>query len=305
MTVGAVLRTGTIRALAVVVGMVGARVLAGTPAPFEAGVLEVTLRFSAADEHGDPVDDLTASEVTVVEEGSPPLLPSTLRYERTGVAVALVIDSSESMTYRMADAIGGAKDFVRLLGDDDEVVAIDFDSQVRVLGQFGAERGVLIEALAGMEAGGATLLYDALARAEDLLAARPGGRAIVLLSDGEDGSFQGGSSHDLGQIMARARAAAIEVHTVGVGLAVNRFELEELADSTGGTHSFVEDSAALARIYRRIPRDLTEGYTLTYSSPNPAHDGTFRKVELRVKRPGVTLRTRPGYQAPGEVAPAP
>lgn len=38
-------------------------------------------------------------------------------------------------------------------------------------------------------------------------------------------------------------------------------------------------------------------YLLGYQSTNPANDGKTRRIDVRVNRPGVTIRTRNGYQA--------
>ena len=38
-------------------------------------------------------------------------------------------------------------------------------------------------------------------------------------------------------------------------------------------------------------------YLLGYQSSNPTHDGKTRRIDVRVNRPGVTVRTRNGYQA--------
>ncbi len=49
---------------------------------------------------------------------------------------------------------------------------------------------------------------------------------------------------------------------------------------------------------QRIADDLTSYYLLGYYSTNAKLDGKFRKITVRVKRPGVDVRARPGYRAP-------
>ena len=51
-------------------------------------------------------------------------------------------------------------------------------------------------------------------------------------------------------------------------------------------------------------------YYRSYQSSNEKKDGKFRKIDVRVNRPGVTVRTRDGYEAekaskPGSQAPPP
>ena len=66
-----------------------------------------------------------------------------------------------------------------------------------------------------------------------------------------------------------------------------------LADNTGG-RAFPERNefaSALDQVF------LENGsyYLVGYSPPNPADDGKYRRLEVKVNRPGVTVRTRNGY----------
>ncbi len=75
-----------------------------------------------------------------------------------------------------------------------------------------------------------------------------------------------------------------------------------LATATDGTH--LTNSNDFAPGLKRIRDDLSSYYLLGYNSTNTKFDGKFRAISVRVKRPGVNVRARPGYTAPteGEIA---
>ena len=70
--------------------------------------------------------------------------------------------------------------------------------------------------------------------------------------------------------------------------------LEYLARQTGGLAA--RDGASLGAAFDRMARDLDGYYALTLD-PGES-DGRFRQVEVVAKRPGVEVRTRPGFWAP-------
>ncbi len=55
------------------------------------------------------------------------------------------------------------------------------------------------------------------------------------------------------------------------------------------------------RCMRKIVAEIRAQYTLGYTSTNPAVDGTWRKIQVRLtgsRSRDLRLRTRPGYFAP-------
>ena len=72
--------------------------------------------------------------------------------------------------------------------------------------------------------------------------------------------------------------------------------LRTLAENTDGLA--VVNSNDLDTGLRRIADDLTSYYLLGYYSTNSKLDGQFRRITVRVNRPGVAVRARRGYRAP-------
>ena len=68
-----------------------------------------------------------------------------------------------------------------------------------------------------------------------------------------------------------------------------------LSTQTGGM--LIQGSNALDKGVQRIDEDRRNYYLLGYVSTNPALDGTFRKIEVKLKRPGLEAHARPGYLA--------
>jgi len=74
-----------------------------------------------------------------------------------------------------------------------------------------------------------------------------------------------------------------------------RASLEWIADQTGGV--FVHDTNDLEDGLERISSDLGSYYVLGYRPLNQEYDGRFRKIEVKVLRKGVSVRSREGYFA--------
>ena len=72
--------------------------------------------------------------------------------------------------------------------------------------------------------------------------------------------------------------------------------LRTLSDETGGFA--IVNANDLGAGFDRIVRENSRYYVLGYEPKNGRADGRFRKVDVRVKRPGLTAVARRGYVAP-------
>ena len=84
-------------------------------------------------------------------------------------------------------------------------------------------------------------------------------------------------------------------------LRLSQQSLQVLADETGGFAAVNRND--LSEAFARIVRENSTYYVLGFYPSNERRDGRFRKLEVRVKRPGVQVRARRGYIAPRGRAP--
>ncbi len=79
--------------------------------------------------------------------------------------------------------------------------------------------------------------------------------------------------------------------------------LGTLASDTGG--KLFSDSNDFAPAFQQVQHDTEAYYILGFKSTNPARDGSFRHLTIKLNRPGhsssdVKLEYRPGYYAPAD-----
>lgn len=75
--------------------------------------------------------------------------------------------------------------------------------------------------------------------------------------------------------------------------------MEELAESTGGFA--VANTNEIALPMQRVMEDIRTHYEVAYTPSSTNYDGHFRKIQVRVIRPRVTVQTRSGYFALPEI----
>jgi VWFA-related protein len=71
--------------------------------------------------------------------------------------------------------------------------------------------------------------------------------------------------------------------------------LGQLADQTGGF--YITDTNDIVTRLQKVDEDLHTYYLMSYASKNQNYDGSYRKIEVKVKRPGLNIQSRKGYFA--------
>jgi VWFA-related protein len=74
--------------------------------------------------------------------------------------------------------------------------------------------------------------------------------------------------------------------------------LVTLASDTGG-RAFL-DTNDFGKVFTGVQQDTSNYYMLGYHSTNPAQDGRYRRITVRINRPGIKLEFRRGYYAPAD-----
>src|SRR5579871_1662743 len=148
-------------------------------------------------------------------------------------------------------------------------------------------------------------LDDAVHSAAELLRDRGLARRkiILVVSDGMNGpQFNRFSYQDSLQALLHDN---ISVYSLAVGnsLAKGKFQrLSSYSNDSGGDIYYAGNRGKIEMLYAQITEEARHEYTLAYV-PRAVHSSdNYHKVEVRVSRPSVTVKTRPGYYV---VPPAP
>jgi VWFA-related protein len=276
---------------------------------FRSGVDIVSLSVTVTGQSNRYITDLTQDDFLVYEDG---VQQETTFFTRTQlpISLALLLDTSASMEERLQTAQEAAAGFTNRLRPEDMAQIISFDSRVEILETFTNDQQHLEQAIRQTSVGGSTSLYDAIyislkelkkVRARTFDDVRR--QAIVVLSDGYDTS----SVLGFDEVLEQAKRSETSIYSIGLrsrdersqrGFQEADFVLRQLSRETGGLAFFPEGVGDLAAIYEQIADELSNQYTLGYTTNNPRRDGMWRRIVVRVDRPSVTARTKQGYYAP-------
>ena len=171
-----------------------------------------------------------------------------LMHQPTANHIVLVIDCSGSMNGQpLADAKRGANSFLAQIKSNDRVALISFDDSVEFVQDEINNPNVLSTAVNDLRSGGATALYDGIARAALSLVNKKGNRVIVYLTDGNDNK----SRYRLTELEKMTVSEGIFVYGIGLGQ-VDIEKLQQLSQKTSGTIRYTQISSNLENLYLEV-----------------------------------------------------
>jgi Ca-activated chloride channel homolog len=265
----------------------------------------VVLQATVFDRRGDTVPRLTRDVFQVVEDGTTQTI-TMFSGENSPVAVGLVVDNSSSMLTRRAMVLAGIKAFAEASQPEDQAFTIVFNEDVRraLPGnvKFTSNPVLLQASVTAVPAGGKTALHDAvIAGLEHLAAAERQKRVLVVLSDGEDNASRQ-SEDEMLRRADRSDALIYAVSTARLDANVgNERLLRKLAQATGGRLYTPKAERDVVTAFADLAGKIRQGYTLGYVPTNAVHDGSYRRLIVRVLAPGMrppVVHVRDGYRAP-------
>lgn len=278
----------------------------------------VNLTVSATNRSGAAVANLSKESFQIFENGEAQQIeffaPSSAPFN-----LVLLLDLSGSMKDKIDLVKAAALKFIDAVGKQDKIAVVAFTDQVTVISQLTSNRDMLRSRIKSIKHfDGATKFYEAMWFAlVDTLRGTAGQRnAIVVVSDGVDSSldrWQPLETRVTFERLARRLEEsdvivfpiyidteyeeAMRGNSVSENYAMARLQLERIAELTGGVAYQAEQVGDLAGVYKQVAAALRTIYSVGYYPVNAERDGTYRRVQVRVDRGDVAVRTRKGYWA--------
>jgi Ca-activated chloride channel family protein len=225
------------------------------------------------------------------------------------IAAVVMLDTSGSMTLALDFVKQAAEQFfIRMLPDDKAKVGAFNDKIETHPSTFTSNRDQLIRLThEDLDFGYPTRLYDAVDHGIEELREVVERKVVLVFTDGEDTA----SRLKTGDVIEKARSEEVMVYAIGLeneyfnGAQRVRTSpdrgLRRLAEETGGGFFVLKKRDELGSTFTRVAQELHSQYVLGFTPETL--DGKVHKLEVRVKKPGLTARARRSYVATPPGAP--
>lgn len=264
------------------------------------------------------VGSLTKDDFHVLENNE----PQTVTYfASTDVPfdLVLLIDLSGSTADKRDLIKKSTLRFIQAARPEDRLAIVTFSDAPTIVSPLTLDRTQLAASVNNMQGMGGSRIWDAVKFALDSVVGPKSlerRRAVVLMSDGDDGALArvgspSGSQITFADLLEQVRQTDTLIvpiyldteNNYGNSLVKEEYEnarrtLKLLADESGGSYYRARKLSDLNGVYEQVINDLGKVYSLGYKPTNATRDGSWRSVQVSVNnRTDLVARTRPGYYA--------
>jgi Ca-activated chloride channel family protein len=269
---------------------------------FKSGTHTVPVFVTVMDNDKRLVPDLVEQDFEVYDNGK---LQKLTQFDNSALPISVVVmlDTSGSMTLALEQVKRGAEQFLLRLLPEDRAMVGAFNDKIQFLPKEGfiGDRDRLIAQLKELDFGYPTRLYDAVYQSLAGLKPRDGRKVVLVFTDGEDTASKLGR----GEALDRAREEDVMIYSIGIEniyfdgqkRVMSRPDrgLKGLSEETGGGYFLLKKTDELGATFTRVAQELHSQYLLGFS---PALlDGKVHKLEVKVKKQGMSARARKTYIA--------
>ena len=229
--------------------------------------------------------------------------------EDAPISLGVIFDMSGSMGNKIEKAREAVVEFFRTANPEDEFFMIAFSDKPQLISDFTNSIEKIQGQLVYTVPQGRTALLDAIYLGiNKMKQAKHQKKALLIISDGGDNH----SRYTESEIRSIVKEADVQIYAIGIfdnspstdeernGPAM----LSEITDVTGGRTFTIDNPNELADVATKIGIELRNQYVLGYRPKNPAHDGKWRKLKVKLLPPKglppLHIYFKTGYYAPTE-----
>ena len=229
--------------------------------------------------------------------------------EDAPVSLGVIFDMSGSMTSKIERAREAVLEFFKTANPQDEFFMITFADKPEEISDFTQSIEDIQGKLVYTVPKGRTALLDAIyLGVSKMRQAKYPKKALLIISDGGDNH----SRYTEGEIKSVVKEADLLIYAIGI---YDRYMstpeeqlgpalLSDVTELTGGRAFTIDNPNDLADVATKIGIELRNQYVLGYRPKNPAHDGKWRKIKVKLippkGLPPLRVYARTGYYAPTE-----
>jgi VWFA-related protein len=323
--------------LAFVLTAVVVVVAAAAQEPFvlKVDVSLVTIDVVVTDAAGRAVTTLTKDDFSIYEDGRPQEIRHFAPVD-SPYSVLLLFDCSTSTQPHWPFLVESMNRFTARLRPQDNVSVAQFGGSFKTLLDWKSRGtgGLDVPIQSNDRSCNNTKFYEAINQALVELRKPVGRKGAVVLTDGVHNGIPTQRSNASGvdrrvdaeddpgfqRVLRAVKASDAVLYFVAVNTDLNpaggassagrynpeeiydmlqvRSRMELLAETSGGRMAYPREPSDVVPLFEQIGRELGTSYGLGYEPPSTRKDGTYRKVEVRVRDKNLHVhQSRVGYEA--------